>query len=79
MQVGNSRKLFSDETSIESIQAFDTFIFPFDVSLHKSYVGCKICEEWSGKGATEYGDSYVRILFGQRIDYWYSHGNISHG
>ncbi len=38
VKVGYRRKLLGDESAIEGIESFYTFIFPLEVSLHESDV-----------------------------------------
>ena len=78
MQVGNSSKLLGSQSTVEGIQSCDTTIFAFQVGYHEVDVGSQVFEQRTCEGATEHRDADMRILTGQRIDYWYHHGHVAH-
>ena len=77
VKIGYRRKLLGDESAIEGIQSFYTFILTLEVSFHESDVRGEVFEERTGEWTAQHGDSHMRILLCQGIYHGHSHGNVA--
>lgn len=79
VEVGHGGEVFRHEPSVERVEPRHPAVFPLDVGLHESHVGCQIFEHTPGEGLAEHGDAQMWILPCQRLHHGYGHGDVADG